>query len=418
MEARRQVAVIGAGVSGLTAAYLLQRSAEVTLYEADSRLGGHAHTHDLPAGGTTYAVDSGFIVHNQRTYPHLIRLFGELGVQTQETEMSMSVSCRGCGLEYAGAKGATGLFARPANVADPRFLRMLTQIPAFHRRARALLETQEELTLGEFLARGKYNRYFISHFIVPLVSAVWSCGPEVVPHYPARYLFAFLANHGMLSVKGSPTWRTVTGGSRSYVDRIAKRLSAIHELTAVRAVRRFPGGVEVTDESGAVKEFGAAVIATHADDALRMLVNPDSRERAVLGAFEYSANETVLHSDSRVLPRHGGARASWNYLLPSCQPEPGAVRVSYDMNRLQRLDSDADFVVTLNGAEGLDPELVHARMSYRHPVYTTTSVAAQRDLPALSGGTLAFAGAHHGWGFHEDGCRSGVQAARKLGVTW
>ncbi len=417
MRARRQVAVIGSGVSGLTAAYVLQHTADVTLFEAEARLGGHAHTHDVPVGAKTWAVDSGFIVHNERTYPHLLRLFRELGVSTQDTEMSMSISCRGCGLEYAGARGFSGLFARPANAVTARYLRMLTQVPVFHRQAQALLDAGDDgPTLGEFLRQGRYSAYFIQHFAVPLVSAVWSCEPRLALEYPARYLFTFLANHGMLSVKGSPQWRTVVGGSRSYVERIAKRLTAVHSMTPVRAVRRHPAGVEITDDSGTTKDFAAAVIATHADDALRLLVNPTRAERSVLGAFQYSQNETVLHSDERVLPRARAARASWNYLLPSCDPGPGAVRVSYDMNRLQRLDSETPFVVTLGGVE--DVRRVHATMTYRHPVYTPETLAAQRDLPGLSTRELAFAGAYHGWGFHEDGCRSGVQAAWRLGAVW
>ncbi|MBB5873083.1 putative NAD/FAD-binding protein [Allocatelliglobosispora scoriae] len=415
------MAVIGGGVAGLTAAYLLQREYDVTIFEAGDRLGGHAHTHDVASGGHSVAVDSGFIVFNERTYPMLIRLLDELGVASQETEMSLSVMCRGCGLEYAGARKLPGLFARPANAADPRFLRLLAQVPVFHREARALLdrpETETEPTLGEFLAAGRYTDYFIQHFAVPLVSAVWSCGTQAVADYPARYLFSFLANHGMLSVGGSPTWRTVTGGSRTYVDLVAKRLAAVHTSTPVRAVARTADGVSVRDDADEIAVFDAAVIATHADQALALLADPSATEREVLGAFTYSLNPTVLHTDTGVLPRRANARASWNHLMPSCHPQPGGVKVSYHMNRLQRLDAADDFIVTLNPGDEVDPAKVLASMVYEHPIYTPASLAAQRRLPELTTSTIAFAGAYHGWGFHEDGCRSGVAAARALGVQW
>jgi predicted NAD/FAD-binding protein len=416
---RRRIAVVGAGVAGLTAAYLLQRRADVTLYEADDRLGGHAHTHDVAVDGRILAVDSGFIVHNRRTYPKLLRLFAELGVRTQETEMSMSVRCQGCGLEYAGARGARGIFAQPRAAARPAYLAMLAQVPLFHRRARALLDDgSDDCTLGEFLRRGGYTRYFNQHFVTPLVSAVWSCGPDRVAEYPARYLFTFLAHHGMLTVKGSPTWRTVVGGSRQYVEAAAKELSAVRTATPVRTIHRIQQGVAVRDDADSVAEFQGVVVATHPDHALRLLVDPDPVQREALGAFTYSRNETVLHRDDTVLPRRPAARASWNYLLPACQPVPGAVQVSYDMNRLQRLDTGSPVLVTLNGARRVRPDAIIARMVYEHPVYTPTALAAQRRLPDLNDQTIAFAGAYHGWGFHEDGCRSGAAAAASLGVAW
>ncbi|MEU8076047.1 FAD-dependent oxidoreductase [Catellatospora citrea] len=421
VTARRRVAVVGSGVSGLTAAYVLQKVCDVTLFEADDRLGGHAHTHDVAAGGRMFGVDSGFIVHNDRTYPLLRRLFSELGVATQETEMSMSVRCGGCGLEYAGAKGLYGLLARPANLTDLRFVPMLAQVRRFHRQARALLKAPAvgtEPTLGEFLAAGGYSEHFTAHFVVPLVSAVWSCGPHLVRAYPARYLFTFLANHGMLSVKGSPVWRTVVGGSRTYVDLITKQITDVRTSTPVRSLVRAGSGVQVHDLTGDAHVFDAVVVATHADQALKLLAEPTSVEREVLGAFGYARNHTVLHTDARLLPRRAAARASWNYFLPGCAPAAGDVLVSYDMDRLQRLDGGPGFVVTLNGGARLDPDAVVARMSYRHPVYTPATLVAQRRLPELDDGRIVFAGAYHGWGFHEDGCRAGVAAAARLGASW
>ncbi|MBS2963601.1 FAD-dependent oxidoreductase [Actinocrinis puniceicyclus] len=433
---RGRVAVIGSGVSGLTAAYLLQRRYEVALFEADPRLGGHAHTHDLPGrGGRPVAVDSGFIVHNLRTYPRLTRLFGELGIATQETDMSMSVRCEGCGVEYAGARGLRGLFARPNTALRPEYLRMLAEVKRFHRQARRLLSEPPGgpgPTLGDFLRAGGYSRFFADHFMVPLVSAVWSTGTALVERYPARYLFRFLDHHGMLAVTGSPRWRTVVGGSRTYVERAVKGLTAIHVSTPVRAVSRTADGVRIVDDAGDHYVADRVVVATHADQALRLLADPTEDERAVLSAIPYSRNETLLHTDASLLPKAHAARGSWNYLLAGCSKRPArpaaataeghggghAAVVSYHMNRLHRLDEPEDYLVTMNATERIRPERVLARMLYEHPVYTPESVAAQARLPQLNTAVTAFAGAYHGWGFHEDGCASGVAAAEAFGVTW
>ncbi|QKW10468.1 FAD-dependent oxidoreductase [Streptomyces sp. NA04227] len=450
---KRRIAVIGSGIAGLTAAYILAKEHDVTLYEADGRLGGHAHTHELTSSdGGVHLVDSGFIVHNRRTYPNLLRLFAELDVDTQPSEMSMSVSCEGCGLQYAGALGLPGVFAQPANLGNPRFLRMLAEVPRFHRAARRLLgaapaageipaaggRSRErppasadthaaasgsapeggDRTLSEFLTEHRFSPYFVSHFATPLVSCVWSCDTATARRYPARYLFAFLEHHGMLSVSGSPQWRTVTGGSRTYVERIAKEVDAVRPASPVRAVVRHWDGVEVVTGDGAREQYDSVVLATHPRQALRMLARPTAREWRVLGTLEYAPNTAVLHTDTELLPGAVRARASWNYLLPSCEAGRDRVRVSYDMNRLQRLDSPETFVVTLGGEQRVRPEQVLARMHYEHPIYTPESVAAQRELPSLGDARLVFAGAYHGWGFHEDGCRSGAEAARRLGVPW
>ncbi|MET9191451.1 NAD(P)/FAD-dependent oxidoreductase [Streptomyces tendae] len=420
-ERARRTAVVGSGVAGLTAAHVLGREHRVTLYEADDRLGGHAHTHDLTApDGRVHRVDSGFIVHNRRTYPNLLRLFDELGVATQESEMSMSVRCEGCGLEYAGARGPAGLLARPRNVLHGSYLRMLAQVPRFHRAARRLLTegADRTLTLGGFLDREGFSPYFRAHFMTPVVSAVWSCDAATALRYPAAYLFRFLHHHGMLAVGGSPVWRTVTGGSRSYVDRIAERLPDVRTATPVRSVTRHADGVDVLSADGTTDTYDHLVMAVHPDQALELLADPTPDEKEVLGAFRYSRNATLLHTDTALLPRSRGARSSWNYLMPSCDAGADRVRVSYDMNRLQRLDAADTYVVTLGGEDRVDPGRVLARMTYEHPVYTPESVAAQRRLPELRTPVTAYAGAYHGWGFHEDGCRSGVAAAASLGVTW
>ncbi len=427
---RQKIAVIGSGVSGMTAGYVLSQTDYVTIFEADGRLGGHADTHLVtPPAGPPVGVDTGFIVHNERTYPLLTRLFAELGVRTQPAEMSMSVRCAGCGLQYAGQRGPGGLTPGFVHRGRARYLHMLTEIPRFHRAARRLLAEPEESTtrdqtLGEFLRARRFGAYFTAHFALPVVAAVWSCPPGTALRYPARYLFAFLANHGMLSVSGAPPWRTVTGGSRSYVEQAAKRVHDIRLSTPVRTVRRHPDGIELTDAAGQTHQFDAVVIATHPDQALRLLDPATPAERDVLGAFAYTKNPALLHTDSTLLPRNPGIRASWNYELGGCRPGDGPPpRISYDMNRLQSLPTPPDgraqdYIVTLGGETVIDPDLVIDRMDYAHPAYTPASVAAQRRLPGLNTGVTAFAGAYHGWGFHEDGCRSGAQAARALGGTW
>ncbi|WP_149359144.1 NAD(P)/FAD-dependent oxidoreductase [Lolliginicoccus suaedae] len=423
----RRVAVIGSGVAGLTAAWVLHRSAKVTLFEADARLGGHADTHDVPIGGATVPVDTGFIVHNDRTYPTLLKLFAELGVETQETDMSMSVRCDGCGLEYAGGKKAPGIIPTVRTLGRGRYLRMLAEIKRFHRAARTVLDTgenddrgDEDVTLGAFLEAGGFSPYFIQHFVTPLVSAVWSCNPGTALQYPARYLFAFLDHHGMLSVTGSPTWRTVTGGSREYVARVAKQLDAVHTSSPVVSVREAKDHVLVVSEGGDRAVFDAVVIATHPHQALAMLPSATPEQREVLGAIHYTPNKAQLHSDESVLPKARRARASWNYRIPACDADPENVLVSYDMTRLQRLGAldGRRFVVTLGGEQLIEESTVIDTMDYEHPQYTPEAVAAQRRLPGISTSRIAFAGAYHGWGFHEDGALSGLRAAEQLGGAW
>ena len=331
----------------------------------------------------------------------------------------MSVRCAQCRLQYAGSRGASGLLAGLSG-GGRRYPKLLADIVRFRRAARALLASDEgnEESFGSFLDARGFSGYFLTHFALPFVAAVWSCAPGTALSYPARYLFCFLDNHGLLSAGGKPQWRTVSGGSATYVARIAERLSCVRTRTPVRAVRRFPGGAEVTDASGTTSVFDAVVIATHPDQALALLADPILAERSALGAFRYSRSSVLLHTDAGPLPSARAVRSSWNYLLRSCRAHEDGVQVSYYLNRLQRLDAGEDYVITLNGADLVAPETVLATMSYQHPIYDPGSVAAQRRLPDLNDGTTAFAGAYHGWGFHEDGCRSGVAAARSLGARW
>ncbi|MGB7448728.1 MAG: FAD-dependent oxidoreductase [Ornithinimicrobium sp.] len=417
---RSTVAVIGAGVSGLTAAYALRDTCRVTVFEAEPRLGGHTHTHHIDdPDGRRYAVDTGFIVHNDRTYPRLRALFTELGVHTRPTEMSMSIHCEGCGLEYAGGRGVKGILASPRQLTNRRFVSLLWSVRAFHRAALAFLDHDSDhglLSFGDWLRLHDFDDYFIGHYAIPLVSCVWSSGQAQALQYPARYLFTFLRHHGMLSVTKSPQWFTVDGGSATYVCAIAAQLPDIRRGQPVVSVARPVGaGVEVRTSNGAVDSFDQVVIATHADQALGLLADPTPPEKQILGAFEYCANETVLHTDASLLPRARQARASWNYTMSGCTQRAGTTQVTYWMNRLQGHRSSRDYLVTLNGTQRIRPEARLATMHYTHPSYTSRSVAAQRQLTSLFSATTAYAGAHFGWGFHEDGCRSGYAAADWFG---
>lgn len=418
------VAVIGAGVSGLTAAYDLSGRAEVTLYEADGRAGGHADTTTVPTAAGPVNIDTGFIVHNDRTYPVLLRMFGELGVRTQPAEMSLSFRSDrahgGAGLQYAGARGLRGLFGDPRNLYRPSYLRMLGEVLRFHRRARALLATQEgpgtEMTLEEFLRRGGFSSYFTRHFMTPLVAAVWSCDPLTARSYPARYLFTFLDHHGMLRVFGSPQWRTVVGGSQEYVRRIAAvvtdRGGTVRTGAPVTRVTEAGGQVLVSTGDGETTGYDGVVIAVHPDQALDLLADPTPVQREILTAIPYMQNLVELHTDTTLLPANRSARGSWNHI----ERDDGRVTVTYDMTRLMHLPSGdgTRYLVTLNGADLVNRDKVIATRHYRHPVYTPTSVAAAQRSAELDTPNVVFAGAWQGWGFHEDGARSGLSAARRL----
>ena len=402
-----KVAIVGSGVSGLTAAYLLKDIHQVTLFEADQRFGGHAHTHTVEG----QRIDSGFIVHNERTYPNLLRIFKELNIKTQETEMTMSIDCDGCGLQYVGGRGAKGILAKPIKLLDPRFIKLLIDVPRFYKQARKLLQTDldSKVTWGEFLEANNFNEYFKKHYAIPVVSCVWSSGDGDSLKYPARHLFEFLNHHGMLELGNSPIWKTVVGGSNTYVEAILNLISDKRN-EKVNTVKRFSDHVEVNGEN-----FDFAIIATHANAALQILTDASAEERAKLAGFGYSSNQTVLHKDSSMLPTPNKARASWNYKM-DCKDTQNKVVVSYWMNLLMRLKGNTDYVVTLNADVDTDKRI--ATMKYEHPVFTAEALEAAKYIKGAGGPRLAFAGAHLGWGFHEDGARSGVEAARKFGATW
>lgn len=426
VEEPGRIAVIGSGVAGLTAAYLLSQRHRVTLFEADDRLGGHAHTQTVRApDGAEVAIDTGFIVHNDRTYPTLLRLFDELKIATAETDMSMSVRDQVSGLEYAGALGARGLFPTWRNLTRVRYLRMLAEVKRFHTLARRVLDAPgDDVPLGEFVARSGLSPYFREKFLMPLVAAVWSCDADTAEKYPARYLFAFLDHHGMLSVFGSPQWRTVTGGSVTYVSAVADHVLArggrVALSTPVTELTETPDGVTLV-AAGAPESFDAAVVATHPHQARSLLTAPSSLQSEVLGDIGYAQKPAVLHTDESLLPRATRARASWNYQI---RADGSDVAVTYDLTRLMRLPYGPEapgrprYLVTMGRTDLVDPSTVLASMSYEHPVYDVRSVAAQRRLPELDTPAIAFAGAYHGWGFHEDGAASGARAAGLFGGVW
>lgn len=412
-----RIAIIGSGIAGMGAAWLLSRAHEVVLFEAGDRLGGHTHTHDIELQGRHYAVDSGFIVYNEAHYPLLTRLFAELAVESQPTAMSFSVHDEGNGLEY-NAGSVRGLFAQPGNLLNRRFWRMLGDLKRFYRESpRVLAAAGPGPTLGEYLQANAYSEVFRDDHIVPMASALWSSPPWQILDFPMKQLVGFMANHHMLQLAGRPQWRVVRGGSQTYVRALRAQWSVQERLeTPVTGIRRNADGVSVASAAG-VERFDEAVLACHADDALSLLGDATVQEREILGAISYRDNEAVLHTDIGVLPKRPAAWAAWNAHVPA--RGSGPCSVSYWMNALQSLDAPEQFIVTLNRRASIDPARVLQRMHYRHPQQDHASVAAQARKPEIQGVSHTwFAGAGWGFGFHEDGLRSGVEVARALGVQW
>jgi predicted NAD/FAD-binding protein len=409
-----KIAVIGTGISGLTAAYLLHPGHDLTLFEAGDHVGGHTDTHDVEQEGKRYAVDTGFIVFNALNYPNFTRLLERLGVASSPSSMSFSVRCERTGLEYNGTSVDT-LFAQRRNLLRPGHYRMIREIFRFNREAPELLGGNDSLTVGDYLSEKRYSREFIDHYLVPMGAAIWSTEPEgLLARFPARYFVEFLSNHRMMQVEDRPLWRTIRGGSARYVEALTAAFrDRIRLRTPVLRVTRGADGVAVESRAG-VEAFDRVVIATHSDQALQMLSDPTEEEKAVLGAFSWRANPTVLHTDERFLPRRRRARASWNYHLPR---EPRrAPTVTYCMNILQNLRSRRSFCTTLNRDDEIDPAQVLRRMTYHHPVFTRPAVDAQARIDRISGvDRTYYAGAYWGYGFHEDGVRSGLAVARHFG---
>lgn len=413
-----RIAVVGAGIAGLASAWLLSRAHEVTLFECHGRLGGHTDTHDVVCDGRSYAIDTGFIVFNHAHYPLLTRMFDELGVASQPTSMSFSVRNERSGLEYAATSLDT-LFCQRRNLLSLRFHGMLRDILRFYREAPALLARDEAgPTLSEYLADNHYGDAFRDEHLVPMASALWSAPVRHVLDFPARHLVRFMANHQMLQVGGRPEWRVVQGGSRRYVEALRAHWNLAAERTrcAVHEVRRDKLGIELRSEAGC-ERFDHVVLACHSDQALRLLADASAAEREILGAMPYQANDVVLHTDARLLPRLRKAWAAWNASVPLETDAPCSV--SYCMNLLQGIRSPEPFVVTLNRTDAIDPDKILRRRRYQHPLYTHAAMAARRRKQEIQGVNHTwFAGAYWGFGFHEDGMRSGAEVARALGVAW
>ena len=407
-----RIAIIGAGVSGLTCAYLLHREHDLVVYEADDRPGGHANTVLAETASGVHAVDTGFIVYNDRNYPGFQRLLGELGVPTQPSEMSFGVS-DGRGFEYNGSS-PNGLFATRRHLVSPTFHRMIADLVRFQREAKELLRSDEDPSLGDWLAERKYGDAFVERLIVPQAAAVWSAEPAGRWSFPARFLIEFFDNHGMLGFRDRPRWRTVSGGSRRYVDALVRPWqSSLRVSTPVMDVRRDPAGVTVRSW-GSVERFDAVVMATHSDQALALLADPSERERELLGAIHYQPNQAVLHTDTSLLPRRRRAWASWNYHLRESLDGPSTV--TYHMNRLQSIESDVELCVTLNRTSEIDPGRIIRTIDYAHPVFTREAVAAQGRHAEISGVRRThYCGAYWGWGFHEDGVQSALRVTREIG---
>lgn len=405
-----RIAVIGAGISGLYAAWRLGREHDVTVFEASDYAGGHTNTVDVIWQGQQYPIDTGFIVFNDWTYPHFIAMLKKLGVAWQPSNMSFSLRCERTGLEYNGTS-LNSLFAQRRNIVRPSFLRMIADILRFNKESKALLaEEGDLLSLGEYLVREGYSEPFIDHYILPMGRAIWSAEADAMLAFPARFFVDFFERHGFLNIDERPQWQAVRGGSREYVRKLLAATRAdIRLSTPIEGVRRLSNAVAVRLKGGDVDHFDRVFMACHSDQALAMLTDPTPAEHGVLSAFPYAANEAILHTDMNLLPRRPLARAAWNYHSLAHLQQP--VALTYDMNILQTLQAPTRFLVTLNHADAIDPAKILHRINYHHPVYLPAGVAAQLRHREVNGARRTyFCGAYWRYGFHEDGVVSAIRA--------
>ncbi len=405
-----KIAIVGTGIAGNVAAYHLNREHDVTVFEADNRIGGHTNTIDVSLAGRQYAVDTGFIVFNDWTYPNFIALLKELGVASQVSDMSFSLRNDNASLEYKGSTLNT-LFAQRRNLFRPGFYRMIRDVLRFEKEAPSVLEPAlSQISLGDFLESGKYSSEFIEHYIVPMGAAIWSSKPEGMRDVPAAFFVRFFKNHGLLSVNDRPVWRVIKGGSARYVEKLFEgHRDRIHLNSPVEQVRRFPTHVEVKVKGSEPQEFDQVFLACHSDQALRMLADPSDEETEVLGAIRYQPNQAVLHTDTSMMPKRKLAWAAWNYHVPS-GPEK-RVTLSYNMNILQGLDAPEQFCVTLNNRDAIKPDRILNTIDYTHPIFDQKAVNAQARHEELNGPRRTYyCGAYWRYGFHEDGVLSALTA--------
>ncbi|MBT6628644.1 MAG: FAD-dependent oxidoreductase [Gemmatimonadetes bacterium] len=414
--ARKRIAIVGTGIAGLTAAYLLRRQHDVTVFEAAGYVGGHTNTVAVDVESGRWDVDTGFIVHNPKAYPNFVSLLQQLGVASAPTEMSFSVKSLQSGLEY-GASGMRRLFAQKRNALRPSFYRMLLDVLRFYREAPELLESggDDSTTLGEYLDRKKFSRPFIEDHLIPYGAAIWSASADDMYAFPARFFAHFFHNHGFLSTE-KPAWRVIENGSRTYVERLIEPFrNDIRLRTPVTSIRRDEAGVQIVTANDPYPErFDDVVLALHSDQALRLLSDPTPTEKDVLGKLGYQKNDVLLHTDEKVLPRRRRAWASWNYHVPAKKQD--RVSVTYNMNLLQSLKAPETFCVTLNGVEAVDEGRVLKEIVYHHPRYTLDSISAQRRRHEICGVRHThYCGAYWGYGFHEDGVVSALEVTRRFG---
>ncbi len=404
------IAVIGSGISGLSAAWLLSKRHRVSLFESDDRLGGHSHTVDI--GGLP--VDTGFIVFNDSTYPNLTALLQHIGIPSQRSDMSFAVSLDDGRLEYSGT-GILGLFAQGRNAVSPRFWRMLTDLVRFYRAAPRNVAALGMMTLDEYLDAAGYGDGFRNDHLYPMAAAIWSTPAANIGAYPAASFIRFCETHGLLKLSGRPVWRTIAGGSKAYVRVLAAGISDVRSSSPVTSITRAADGVELLTRDGQRHRFDQVVIATHADQALAMLAQPSREERRLLGAFNYIDNEAVLHSDPQLMPRRRRIWSSWNYMTRD-DGDARKLAVTYWMNRLQSIDSERPLFVTLNPHRDIAPETIFRTMRYTHPRFDARAMQAQAELWSLQGkGNTWFCGAYFGAGFHEDGLQAGLAVAEAMG---